>query len=130
MGRSLAEYPAYRDLMPGEKLTKVRKHISAGKYDEKRRDALEIEWEAYQQSKAHKPTSQPLRTPAKPMSSPLMIPTPEEKEQAQYQRQVNMLNRLPENTPPHRIPSWIGSIKESDIPPHIKKIIESSHVHI
>jgi len=46
MARSLMQYPAYRDLMAGELITKVRKHISAGKYDLKRRDELLIEWSA------------------------------------------------------------------------------------
>ena len=48
MARSLMQYPAYRDLMAGELITKVRKHISAGRYDLKRRDELLIEWEAMQ----------------------------------------------------------------------------------
>lgn len=48
MARSLMQYPAYRDLMAGELMTKVRKHISAGRYDLKRRDELLIEWEAFQ----------------------------------------------------------------------------------
>lgn len=46
MARSLMQYPAYQNLMAGELLTKVRKHISAGRYDLKRRDELLIEWEA------------------------------------------------------------------------------------
>jgi hypothetical protein len=46
MARSLGNYPAYKDLLPGELLVKVRKHICAAKYDLKRRDELEIEWEA------------------------------------------------------------------------------------
>lgn len=46
MARSLMQYPAYRDLMAGELMTKVRKHISGGRYDLKRRDELLIEWEA------------------------------------------------------------------------------------
>ena len=46
MARSLMKYPAYCDLMAGELITKVRKHISAGRYDLKRRDELLIEWEA------------------------------------------------------------------------------------
>jgi hypothetical protein len=48
MARSLMQYPAFRNLMAGELLIKVRKHISAGKYDLKRRDELFIEWEALQ----------------------------------------------------------------------------------
>lgn len=48
MARSLMGYPAYRDLMAGELQTKVRKHISAGRHDFKRRDELLIEWQAYQ----------------------------------------------------------------------------------
>jgi len=46
MARSLMQYPAYQNLMFGELVTKVRKHISAGRYDLKRRDELLIEWEA------------------------------------------------------------------------------------
>ncbi|MDV2998134.1 MAG: hypothetical protein N4J56_007839 [Chroococcidiopsis sp. SAG 2025] len=46
MARSLGNYPAYKDLLPGELLVKVRKHICAAKYDLKRRDELEIEWSA------------------------------------------------------------------------------------
>ena len=46
MARYLMQYPAYRDLMAGELMTKVRKHISAGRYDLKRRDELLIEWSA------------------------------------------------------------------------------------
>ncbi|MBV8886133.1 MAG: hypothetical protein JO235_19360 [Chroococcidiopsidaceae cyanobacterium CP_BM_RX_35] len=52
MARSLMQYPAYQNLMFGELLTKVRKHISAGRYDLKRRDELLIEWEAMQSSQA------------------------------------------------------------------------------
>ena len=37
MARSLMQYPAFQNLMAGELLIKVRKHISAGKYDLKRR---------------------------------------------------------------------------------------------
>ncbi len=48
MARSLMQYPAFQNLMAGELLIKVRKHISAGKYDFKRRDELFIEWEALQ----------------------------------------------------------------------------------
>ncbi|WP_250126630.1 hypothetical protein [Chroococcidiopsis sp. CCMEE 29] len=48
MARSLMQYSAYQNLMAGELLTKTRKHISAGKYDLKRRDELLIEWEAMQ----------------------------------------------------------------------------------
>ncbi len=48
MARSLMQYPAFQNLMAGELLIKVRKHISAGKYDLKRRDELFIEWEALQ----------------------------------------------------------------------------------
>ncbi len=48
MVRSLMQYPAYQNLMFGELVTKVRKHISAGRYDLKRRDELLIEWEAMQ----------------------------------------------------------------------------------
>ncbi len=40
MARSLMQYPAFQNLMAGELLIKVRKHISAGKYDLKRRDEL------------------------------------------------------------------------------------------
>lgn len=46
MARSLMQYPAFQNLMAGELQIKVRKHISAGKYDLKRRDELFIEWEA------------------------------------------------------------------------------------
>ena len=46
MARSLMQYPAYQNLMFGELMTKIRKHISAGRYDLKRRDELLIEWEA------------------------------------------------------------------------------------
>ncbi len=46
MARSLMQYPVYQNLMFGELLTKTRKHISAGRYDLKRRDELLIEWEA------------------------------------------------------------------------------------
>lgn len=46
MARSLMQYPAFQKLMAGELQIKVRKHISAGKYDLKRRDELFIEWEA------------------------------------------------------------------------------------
>ena len=46
MALSLGNYPAYKDLLPGELLVKVRKHICAAKYDLKRRDELEIEWSA------------------------------------------------------------------------------------
>ena len=42
MARSLMQYPAFQNLMAGELLLKVRKHISAGKYDLKRRDELFI----------------------------------------------------------------------------------------
>ncbi|MBV8883876.1 MAG: hypothetical protein JO235_07730 [Chroococcidiopsidaceae cyanobacterium CP_BM_RX_35] len=52
MARSLMQYPAYQNLMFGELLTKVRKHISAGRYDLKRREELNIEWEAMQSSHA------------------------------------------------------------------------------
>jgi len=48
MARSLMQYPVYQNLMFGELVTKVRKHISAGRYDLKRRDELLIEWEAMQ----------------------------------------------------------------------------------
>jgi hypothetical protein len=48
MARSLMQYPAFQNLMAGELQIKVRKHISAGKYDLKRRDELFIEWEAMQ----------------------------------------------------------------------------------
>lgn len=48
MARSLMQYPAFQKLMAGELQIKVRKHISAGKYDLKRRDELFIEWEALQ----------------------------------------------------------------------------------
>ncbi len=48
MARSLMQYPAFQNLMAGELQIKVRKHISAGKYDLKRRDELFIEWEASQ----------------------------------------------------------------------------------
>jgi len=48
MARSLMQYSAFQNLMAGELLIKVRKHISAGKYDLKRRDELFIEWEALQ----------------------------------------------------------------------------------
>lgn len=48
MARSLMQYPAFSKLMAGELQIKVRKHISAGKYDLKRRDELLIEWEAMQ----------------------------------------------------------------------------------
>jgi hypothetical protein len=37
MARSLMQYPAFQNLMAGELLIKVRKHICAGKYDLKRR---------------------------------------------------------------------------------------------
>jgi hypothetical protein len=46
MAQSLMQYPAFQKLMAGELQIKVRKHISAGKYDLKRRDELFIEWEA------------------------------------------------------------------------------------
>ncbi len=42
------QYPAFQNLIAGELLIKVRKHISAGKYDLKRREELFIEWEALQ----------------------------------------------------------------------------------
>lgn len=48
MARSLMQYPAFSKLMAGELQIKIRKHISAGKYDQKRRDELLIEWEAMQ----------------------------------------------------------------------------------
>ncbi len=48
MARSLMQYPAYQNLMFGELVTKVRKHISASRYDLRRRDELLIEWEAMQ----------------------------------------------------------------------------------
>ncbi len=50
MARSLMQYPAYQSLMFGELMTKIRKHISAGRYDLKRRDELLIEWEAMKDS--------------------------------------------------------------------------------
>lgn len=53
MARSLMQYPAYQNLMAGELLTKVRKHISASRYDLKRRDELLIEWEAMLDHKAN-----------------------------------------------------------------------------
>jgi hypothetical protein len=33
MARSLMQYPAFQNLMAGELLIKIRKHISAGKYE-------------------------------------------------------------------------------------------------
>lgn len=48
MLKSLSKCSFYQGLMPGEALTQVRKHIAAGRFEEKRKCELLIEWEAYQ----------------------------------------------------------------------------------
>jgi len=64
MARSLMKYPAYCDLMAGELITKVRKHISAGRYDLKRRDELLIEWSAM-----HDPTRNDFSTESRTLTA-------------------------------------------------------------
>ena len=59
MTRSLKGYPSYQGLLEGELQTKVRKHISGGRHDMKRRDELIIEWNAYQISLVPKPSITP-----------------------------------------------------------------------
>ncbi len=49
MTRSLRNYDKYQGLMAGELKIKVRKHISVGRHDCRRRDELVIEWEGYQE---------------------------------------------------------------------------------
>jgi predicted transcriptional regulator len=128
MQRSLSHYPAYQGLTSGEMVTKVRKHISAGKYDEKRRDALEIEWAAYQDSMKPKPTSQP------PVASSGDInkkPSPEEEATRLRNFRIKFLKSIPEGRVMF-IPKWTAKAVQdkelalSDIPQWIQESIQES----
>jgi len=113
MSKSLSDYPAYQGLMNGDLITKVRKHISAGKYDFKRRDELLIEWDAYSASKEDKQLSQPLTAPLYTIRKP---PSPEEEAANLLKRRIDQLNAIPEGKKMF-IPKWLpGAIKNGEIP--------------
>ncbi|NEP55988.1 MAG: hypothetical protein F6K31_03055 [Symploca sp. SIO2G7] len=115
MSKSLADYPAYQGLMAGELLTKVRKHISAGKYDLKRRDELEIEWGAYSTSKKSKQPSQPLTAPSYTIRKPPKV-SPEEKAATVRDNKIKILKAIPEGDV-WMIPDWLpGSVRSGEIP--------------
>ncbi|NER95357.1 MAG: hypothetical protein F6J86_16215 [Symploca sp. SIO1B1] len=113
MSKSLSDYPAYQGLINGDLITKVRKHISAGKYDFKRRDELLIEWDAYSASKEDKQLSQPLIAPLYTIRKP---PSPEEEAANLLKRRIDQLNAIPEGKKMF-IPKWLpGAIKNGEIP--------------
>jgi hypothetical protein len=85
MTKSLSDYPAYKNLMPGDLLVKVRKHISAGKYDFKRRDELFIEWDAYQSLKTIKPAVEEVAPPSSTVDAIAIT-----KEQARIAKEIVM----------------------------------------
>jgi len=128
MQRSLSHYPAYQGLTSGEMVTKIRKHISAGKYDEKRRDALEIEWAAYQDSMKPKPTSQP---PVATSGDINKKPSPEEEATRLRNFRIKFLKSIPEGRVMF-IPKWTAKAVQdkelalSDIPQWIQESIQES----
>ncbi|NET62354.1 MAG: hypothetical protein F6K47_41500, partial [Symploca sp. SIO2E6] len=126
MSKSLSDYPAYQGLMNGELTTKVRKHISAGKYDLKRRDELEIEWDAYSTSKEDKQPSQPLTAPSYTIRKP---PSPEEKAAELREKRLRRIRNTPKGNK-RLIPDWLpesvrsGEIALSEIPQWIQEVME------
>jgi len=126
MSKSLSDYPAYQGLINGDLITKVRKHISAGKYDFKRRDELLIEWDAYSASKEDKQLSQPLTAPSYTIRKP---PSPEEKAAEQKEKLLRRIRNTPKGNKrliPDCLPELVrsGELALSEVPQWMQEVME------